>query len=479
MLMVNLSRLRDRESVLRIFTESLQVLFPPAVFQYMEEKSESSGTSLEIRLHSSQFGHLQVSPPGALDANAGRLVSNAVQMLALILDHLDFDEKLRNERDSYEKIADERLQKLTETVKHLEQARLASMKLVEELTSEVERRTRAEEKLKAGNDLLDATQQIAHIGGWEWDTVRKVMTWTDETYRIHGLKPGEIESGSPAHIERSIACYAPGGQPIIEEAFRRCAGGGEPYDLEFPFTTADGQSRHIRTMARPVFKDGRVIRVIGTIIDITERKQWEEALRLQVEEKEILLRETHHRIKNNIASIHGLLTLQARSAASPGTVSALKEAIGRVGSMRSLYEKILIDGDCREVAVHTYLGALTDSVVALFSGVQEILVEKNFQEFSLSSKILFPLGLIINELLTNAMKYAFTERQSGKVTIGAARLGDRYRFTVQDDGMGLPDGYELDSSKGFGHTLVNMLCRQIGARLSLESSGGTTCVIEF
>ncbi len=140
-------------------------------------------------------------------------------------------------------------------------------------------RKKAEEALHDSRDLLDGTQRLAGVGGWVWDVASQTMTWTDQAYRIHGFEPGEVAPGSPDHIERSLSCYDPDDRPVIEAAFLRCAEKGLPYDLEFPFTMVDGRRRWIQTTAQPVFDGERISRVIGNIVDITERKQAEEALR--------------------------------------------------------------------------------------------------------------------------------------------------------------------------------------------------------
>lgn len=144
---------------------------------------------------------------------------------------------------------------------------------------DITERRRAEEALRESRNLLDETQHLAKIGGWEWDIERQLMTWTEETYRIHDLVPGEIRPGSTEHIQRSLSCYDPADRPKIEAAFRRCAEEGVPYNLEFPFTTALGRRKWVQTAARPVTEGGQVVRVLGNILDITERRQAEEKLR--------------------------------------------------------------------------------------------------------------------------------------------------------------------------------------------------------
>ncbi|MCM2284149.1 MAG: PAS domain S-box protein [Desulfobacula sp.] len=137
----------------------------------------------------------------------------------------------------------------------------------------------SEEALRQHRDLLNATQQIAHIGGWEWDIKGQTMTWTDETYRIHGMKPGEPSSGCPELIDRSLACYDPDDRPVIRAAFRRCTTEGLSYDLDFILTKVDGRRIWVRTMAHAVKERDHIVKVVGNIIDITERKQAEKSLR--------------------------------------------------------------------------------------------------------------------------------------------------------------------------------------------------------
>ena len=145
---------------------------------------------------------------------------------------------------------------------------------------DVAARQRAEQALSRSRDLLDVTQRLVHVGGWEWDVERQAMDWTDETYRIHGMPVGEIAAGSPEHVARSLACYDPADRPIIAAAFRRCAAEGCPYDLEFPLNRVDGQRIWIRTVANAVKEGGRIVKVVGTIMDVTERKRADRFLRL-------------------------------------------------------------------------------------------------------------------------------------------------------------------------------------------------------
>jgi len=142
-------------------------------------------------------------------------------------------------------------------------------------------RQRAQNALRQSQAVLSATQSLMHVGGWVWDVEQERMHWTEETYRIHGLDPAEFAPGSSEHIARSLACYDPEDRPRIKAAFERCAQEGAPYDLEFPITTTGGDRKWIRTVANPVTRNDRVIRVIGSFADITEQRELEQQLRQQ------------------------------------------------------------------------------------------------------------------------------------------------------------------------------------------------------
>ena len=144
-----------------------------------------------------------------------------------------------------------------------------------ELDSDITERKRAEEELAHVAGLLERTEEISKTGGWEYDVASGELTWTDEVYRIYGVE----RTSDPTEVTRAIAAYDPDSAQIIDAAFKRLVAEGEPYDLELGLIRADGQRVWVHTIGRPVFDDGRVVRVGGNISDVTERKRVEEALR--------------------------------------------------------------------------------------------------------------------------------------------------------------------------------------------------------
>ena len=144
------------------------------------------------------------------------------------------------------------------------------------MIDDITERRAAHEAADRALRLLDEAQAIGRIGGWEYDVAAERVVWTDEVYRIHGVDRGGYD---PNDVTRDIGFYAPNSAKVIAEAFRRAREAGEPYDLDLELDRADGERIWVRTVGRPVVEDGAVVRVVGDIMDITGRKQAEQALR--------------------------------------------------------------------------------------------------------------------------------------------------------------------------------------------------------
>ena len=213
--------------------------------------------------------------------------------------------------------------------------------------------------------------------------------------------------------------------------------------------------------------------------DITERMEAEARIRALLDEKELILREVHHRVKNNMALMTSLLTLQASLAEDAAVAGALEDARGRLQSMGVLYERLYRSEDLGAMSVRDYLSQLLERIVELFPESAHIGLERRIQDFSLGVRELSTLGIVVNELITNSMKYAFAGRPSGTVTVEAASDGARARVSVGDDGVGLPASLDPHRAQSFGLRLVGALTEQLGGTLALERGGGTRFTLDF
>jgi two-component sensor histidine kinase/HAMP domain-containing protein len=215
------------------------------------------------------------------------------------------------------------------------------------------------------------------------------------------------------------------------------------------------------------------------VLEIKLRERAEEKIQNQLDEKEIILKEVHHRIKNNFTSIVSLLSLQAESISNTEAYTILQEAMGRINSMAILYEKMLITDDYHTTSVKQYLSSIIDEIVYLFAKNQKIIFKKEISNFQLNPKKLIPIGIILNELLTNIIKYAFMGRTSGLIEIMLIKNDDDITLIIQDNGIGLPVDFDMEKQTGFGLMLIKMLTEQIKGKFTLESNNGTRSTLKF
>jgi len=215
------------------------------------------------------------------------------------------------------------------------------------------------------------------------------------------------------------------------------------------------------------------------VLNNTEQKTAEHRIKKLLDEKELLLREVHHRIKNNMTTISGLLILQAETAADPSIKDSLHDASSRVNSMQLLYDKLYRSADVQQMPLAAYLDPLTDAIISNFPVRNRIRITKQFDDIILGVKVLQPLGIIVNELLTNTMKYAFVGRSEGTIFISATLKENLVTLTVADDGNGTPESVDFKHTTGFGLVLVHGLTKQLGGKIRMERGEGTRIVLEF
>jgi PAS domain S-box-containing protein len=247
---------------------------------------------------------------------------------------------------------------------------------------------------------------------------------------------------------------------------------------DMPLGTADGRSVQVEFVSNVYLVDKQKV-IQCNIRDITDRKIAEEKAKRLVREKELILKEVHHRIKNNMYTISTLLSLQAQTLDNPAAKAALADAESRVQSMMVLYDKLYQSENCSSASVVEYLSSLVDEILVNFPARDFIRIEKTIDDFELDAEKLYPLGIILNELITNIMKHAFTGRRDGLIAIAATLDGSRVSIGILDNGNGIPDGIDFPNSTGFGLTLVRELTIQLGGTIRMERGIGTKIVLEF
>ncbi|MEA3488381.1 MAG: histidine kinase dimerization/phosphoacceptor domain -containing protein [Euryarchaeota archaeon] len=212
------------------------------------------------------------------------------------------------------------------------------------------------------------------------------------------------------------------------------------------------------------------------------RKQAEEQLKASLKEKEVLLLEIHHRVKNNLQVISSLLNLQARAAKDANTSAVLLESRDRINTMALIHTKLYESGNLSEINMKGFVDGL---IRQLFMGYRvrdtKITPAVHVVDFTLPISIAVPFGLVVNELLTNAFKHAFVNRAEGKIEVSlSAPEEGAVCLTVSDDGVGLPEGFDFNTTKTLGLHLVKILVEdQLRGKLEIISEKGTTFTIAF
>jgi two-component sensor histidine kinase len=212
-----------------------------------------------------------------------------------------------------------------------------------------------------------------------------------------------------------------------------------------------------------------------------ERKRVEEQLKKSLAEKEVLLKEIHHRVKNNLQIISSLLNLQSGYVRNAEALSLLRESQNRVKTMALIHESLYRTSDLAKIDLNEYLRDLIASLFRSYgTSMAAITAEIDAAGALLAIDVAIPCALIVNELVSNALKYAFQARESGSIRVGLKRIQAGWlQLVVSDDGVGLPAGLDLETVETLGLRLVMSLVSQLDGRLEIVRSGGTTFRIEF
>jgi len=248
---------------------------------------------------------------------------------------------------------------------------------------------------------------------------------------------------------------------------------------ELTYFRKDGTSFEAEVSSAIFYNSRGESRTSMIIRDVTERKRTEKKVEALLREKELLLKETHHRIKNNMGIIKSLLNLQAQKTDRMDSRIILKDAVSRVQSMMVLYDKLYHSESYTELNVKDFLPSLIHDIVALFQGEKPVRTDLHIDRIVMDSRTLSTLGIILNECITNSMKYAFDAVEDPRITLRVNKDKDKMVVSYSDNGSGCLDKELPDKCQNFGFQLMDMLVQQLNGTLRIDSTHGMKIVVEF
>ena len=246
------------------------------------------------------------------------------------------------------------------------------------------------------------------------------------------------------------------------------------YD-DLPLETSSGNLVSVEFVSNVYLVDG--LRVIQcNIRDISHRKEYENRLSNDIDEKKALLREIQHRTKNSFALITSLLVLRSIAASNEDTKSTLEEIAVRVRSISDLYTLLYETNSYYDVQLKTYCNKVIDSMLSLSDNVT---INRNIEEITVSTKNAASIGMILVELLSNAVKYAFPGSQRGVIDVEVKKINSKIVLSVEDNGIGIKPNKVNNNAKALGLHLVDLMVGQLNGSSRFLTDNGTKCIIEF
>lgn len=340
---------------------------------------------------------------------------------------------------------------------------------------EKERRNATEQKAKL-ESIFNSTENLMmwtldvnyHITGMN----KNFATWMNDQFDEKVSIEDNIMKVLEPHLDEDL--YQ-GQLRAFENGFK-----GRPQQFEFALKNRRNETTWLQAFLNPVYMDGKLEELSCLLYDNTERKEFDRRIRDSLKEKEVLLQEVHHRVKNNLQVISSILNLQSSYVKDEKTLEVLRESQQRIKSMSFLHETIYRTADFSKLEFTNYLRSIASNLIQSYrtSDVQIEFVD-NMETVFLNLDQSIPCGLIVNELVSNALKYAFRGKKKGKLKITLNEKEGVVTLIIADDGVGLPKDFNYDKTDSLGIQLVYALTEQLDAKMDVANKKGASFSIVF
>lgn len=323
---------------------------------------------------------------------------------------------------------------------------------------------------------VEFAEQMADFGLWEHDLVDGTITWSDETFRIWGYEPEEV---TPS-IERFVERIHPEDQDKVIKTYQGSQKKQTEFDITYRLKLPDGQIKFVESHGIHFYDAAdNILFTLGTNQNVTESELEKKEMEQSLEENQTILDEIHHRVKNNLAVVAGTLQLQWLQEDDPQIIEKLQNSANRIKTIAGIHQQLYESDHLADVSLGENVEELAKSLISSMETDTNITLNIDYDEVNIDMEQTLPCSLIANEVVTNAMKYAFQESKKGEVSIDLRQNGKQITLKISDNGMGLPEGFS-EKQDSLGMSLITTLSAQLEAEYSFESSTeGTDFTLSF
>ncbi|WP_445664720.1 sensor histidine kinase [Fodinibius sp. AD559] len=353
-------------------------------------------------------------------------------------------------------------QRLSQSIQKLESKENLSLKQQQEILGELKETKNYFQTL---SKWVDSAQKISDFGSWEHYHQKDELIWSEETYHILGFEPYSV---TPSY-ELFIDCIHPKDREQIEEAYKESIKNEEPYH-EVYRVQIDDTIKYIEAHAEHFYDEsGSPELSIGTNQNVTERELEKKQLSESLDSQHTLLQEIHHRVKNNLAVVAGMLQLEWLQHDDPAMINTLQDSINRIKTIAGIHQQLYKSDRFEDVALGENIKNLATELISSMKTDTEIQLESDCDTVYLDVSQTLPCSLIANEVVTNAIKHAFEGRKTGLITLQVKDNSGNIKLRISDNGVGLPDDFE-DRKGSLGMNLIDTLSSQLDGEYTFNST---------
>jgi len=316
--------------------------------------------------------------------------------------------------------------------------------------------------------MVELAEEVADIGLWEYNIADDTIYWSDETYRVWGYEPTDI-APTEKHFKERIH---PEDAERVKQTYKQSLADNEEYHMVYRLQFPEGNIKFIEAFGRHVYdEDGNPISTIGTNQNVTVREKERRNIESSLSKYQTMLKEIHHRVKNNLGVLAGTMQLQLLEENDEQFKHKLLDSTNRIRTIANVHEQLYQSQDFNEIPLGKSIEKIASDLIQAMPLESEITLDIEYDDIYLSNQKSMTCSLLVNEIITNALKHAFDGEESGELSIRLQEDDDEYiHLSITDNGVGLPDDFQQNEDSSLGMDLIETLCQQLEASKTLESS---------